>query len=225
MLQREYKPEIMDDFSIRDERINSALSELKIINKYLGGNKISEIGIKKLLKGRSGKNNIKILDAGTGGADNLIRIKNEKAGIEIFGIDLNKQTCKILKDSYPSINIVYGNMMLPPFAIESFDIVHFSLILHHFSETAIKKIIQDYMAVSKIGIVINDLHRSYTAYLGIKILTALFSKSNMVKNDAPLSVRRGFKKNEIIKIIEDAGTFKYIIKWHWAFRWMVVIFK
>jgi hypothetical protein len=45
-MKRSYEPELMDDFSIRDERVDLALKELKIINKFLGGISTSKISTK-----------------------------------------------------------------------------------------------------------------------------------------------------------------------------------
>jgi hypothetical protein len=53
-------------------------------------------------------------------------------------------------------------------------------------------------------------------------LTALFSKSYLVKNDAPLSVKRGFKKSELISLLKKAGFTDYSVKWSWAFRYKIV---
>jgi hypothetical protein len=61
------------------------------------------------------------------------------------------------------------------------------------------------------------------AYHSIRILTSLFSKSYLVKNDAPLSVLRGFKKRELTTLLDKAGISKYTIKWRWAFRWLVIV--
>ncbi|MGZ5255480.1 MAG: methyltransferase domain-containing protein, partial [Flavitalea sp.] len=59
----------------------------------------------------------------------------------------------------------------------------------------------------------------------IKIITAIFSKSYLVKNDAPLSVLRGFKKTELISALKQAGINDASIEWKWAFRWLVVFDK
>ena len=74
---------------------------------------------------------------------------------------------------------------------------------------------------SNIGFFINDLHRNTLAYYSIRILTRWFSKSYLVKNDAPLSVLRGFKKNEWEAIMQQAGIQHYSIEWKWAFRWLI----
>ena len=47
----------------------------------------------------------------------------------------------------------------------------------------------------------------------------------MVKHDGPLSVKRGFTKSGLINLLSDAGIKNFIIRWNWAFRWMVVIKK
>ena len=61
-------------------------------------------------------------------------------------------------------------------------------------EDEIKKIIKSSLSIAEKGMIINDLRRSVWALIGIKTLIYLFSKSTMVKNDAPLSVKRGFIK-------------------------------
>ena len=68
----------------------------------------------------------------------------------------------------------------------------------------------------------NDLHRNQFAYYSIKFLTAIFSKSYLVKNDAPSSVKRGFKKRELITLLEKAGYKNYSVKWSWAFRYIII---
>jgi hypothetical protein len=47
----------------------------------------------------------------------------------------------------------------------------------------------------------------------------------MVKYDAPMSVQRAFKRNELVLILEKAGIENYELKWKWAFRWQLVIFS
>ncbi|NJN41363.1 MAG: hypothetical protein HC811_03110 [Flammeovirgaceae bacterium] len=76
---------------------------------------------------------------------------------------------------------------------------------------------------ARIGIVVNDLHRHALAYYSIMWITRLFSKSEMVKIDAPLSVLRGFRRSEIISILNQAEITNYTLRWKWAFRWQLII--
>jgi hypothetical protein len=98
-----------------------------------------------------------------------------------------------------------------------------TLFFHHFTTKQLIDIFTLLKEQAKLGIVINDLHRHWLAYYSIKFLTKLFSKSSMVKYDAPLSVLRGFRKKELIEILQKAGVENYSLKWKWAFRWQLVI--
>ena len=75
------------------------------------------------------------------------------------------------------------------------------------------------------GFFIADLHRHPLAYYSIKLLTGLFSKSYLVKNDAPLSVLRGFSRKEWEALLAQPGIKNYSIRWKWAFRWLIIVEK
>ena len=75
---------------------------------------------------------------------------------------------------------------------------------------------------ASIGFFINDLQRHWLAYYLIHILTQLFSKSYLVKNDASLSVARGFKKLEWQSLFKKAEITHCQITWKWAFRFLIV---
>ncbi|MEO8400064.1 MAG: methyltransferase domain-containing protein [Ignavibacteriaceae bacterium] len=226
VFKRSYSLEIMDDFSIQDERIDNALYELKIINKYLGGISATKRGIKKIIsKFKLQTKKINILDAGSGASDILFNLNKKKKYINIFSVDINKRVCFYLKEKSKNNFVICGDALNLPIKNLQIDIIHSSLFFHHLKEGEIKKILLHFYNLTKYGIIINDLHRSVFAYLGIKILTKIFSKSEMVKNDAPLSVMRGFKKKELKRMLFDLKINNFEIKRKWAFRWLVIIYK
>ena len=215
----------MDDFSIKDERVDKALKELKIINYLLGGNSTSKAGIKEVLKIIPENCGVKILDAGSGASDILLSLKRIINNPKIFSIDVNLRACSFVRMNSPTFNIICGDVLEFPFKNESYDIAHASLFLHHFREEKIKDILQNLINSAKYAVVINDLRRSILAYWGIKILTMLFSRSDMVKNDAPLSVKRAFVKRDLLKIINALNVNRFEIKRKWAFRWLIILYK
>ena len=221
-LKRSFTPEIMDDFSIRDERIDLALIELTAANKLLGGVSTTESGLKLLLKGKKDKN-ISVLDVGAGASDILQHLHKKLFPVKITSLDLNRRACKFLKEHSVSIVICADSLHIPV-KEKKFDVVHASLFFHHFKEDQIKEMLSYLLKISKSGIIINDLRRSMFALLGIKIVSALFSKSYMFKNDGPLSVKRGFIKSDWIEILNGLGIKEYKLKRKWAFRWMLVIY-
>ena len=215
--------EMMDDFSIKDERIDVALKELQAINKYLGGEKTSDTGFIKLSK-KLGSGDIKILDIGSGTSSILIAIRESNTNLEIYSMDKNIQTCRYLKKNSTNIKIVCADIFYLPFKEKYFDIIHCSLLFHHFNKNQLKAILNLIVKIAKHGIIINDLRRNILAFIGIKILTCFFSRSEMVKNDAPISVMRSFIKKEILEILYLSNISEFEIKRTWAFRWLIIIY-
>ena len=221
MLKRSYDPEIMDDFSIQDERVDSALEELRLVNTFLGGRSATQKGL-RLIRDELGPHHpMSVLDVGTGGADVF---DDSARPLDITVLDRNPRVCRYLSRS-GRYSVICGDALHLSFRERSFDVVHASLFLHHFREEEIRQMLSSCLRISRRGIIINDLRRSVFAYAGIKVLTALFSKSDMVKHDGPLSVRRGFSRNELQALLADCGVTRYSLQRRWAFRWLIVIWN
>ncbi len=219
-LKKSSTPEMMDDFSINDERIRDAIGELHTINRFLGGIAVTKKGIEYFLYDAASQ--IKILDIGGGGSDILYDLDNE-FNLNIYSLDLNKYSCHYQKSMHPEHNILCADALNLPLKARSFDIIHVSLFLHHFSEEEIIRMLKYFLVISRKGIIINDLRRNILAYTGIRFLTTLFSRSTFVKNDGPISVRRAFTRRELVKLLYQAGINNYTINRMWAFRFLVVI--
>jgi hypothetical protein len=103
------------------------------------------------------------------------------------------------------------------------DITVSSLFCHHLSNEEFSQLIFLSNESSKIASITNDLHRNAWAYYSIAFLTSVFSKSYLVKNDAKLSVLRGFSRKEIMQLIQPYLGAR--LSWKWAFRWQIIVFK
>lgn len=221
---RSYEQELLDDVNIPFEAIRQNMLELDIINTYLGGHRITIKGVQLL----SGKQNIlHICEIGCGGGDNLAAIarwaSNKNIQLEITGIDINHNCIDVAtqrKDIGSKANWItsdYRNVNFTRYP----DIIFSSLFCHHFTNESLIEQLQWMHRNSAKGFFINDLHRHWLAYYSIKVLTQLFSKSYLVKNDAPLSVKRGFKKDEWMDLLGKASI-KAEVSWEWAFRHLVL---
>ncbi len=221
---RSYEQELLDDVNIPFEAIRQNMLELDIINTYLGGHRITIKGVQLL----SGKQNIlHICEIGCGGGDNLAAIarwaSNKNIQLEITGIDINHNCIDVAtqrKDIGSKANWItsdYRNVNFTRYP----DIIFSSLFCHHFTNESLIEQLQWMHRNSAKGFFINDLHRHWLAYCSIKVLTQLFSKSYLVKNDAPLSVKRGFKKDEWMDLLGKASI-KAEVSWEWAFRHLVL---
>jgi len=221
---RSYQKELLDRTDIPFEAIERNMYELDFINTHLGGHDISVNGLKQLL---DGLHKIDVCEIGCGGGDNLVALQKwcQKNNINISctGIDINPDCIKTARAKTGAGESSFVVSDYKEFIFEKKpDIIFSSLFCHHFGDDELVTMLQWMQSNSKIGFFINDLHRHYLAYYSIKFLTGLFSKSYLVKNDAPLSVRRGFKRKEWEKLLRQAGINSYSIQWKWAFRWLIV---
>ncbi len=224
---RSEQKELLDAEVIPDADLFQNLKELHVINSVLGGYQISLNALKKIdFKNQT----YTLVDIGSGGGDTLKTIfkwaQKNKTELKLYGIDLKNTCVNYANQNEPNASLSficddYRNIHLH---VNDVSIIHGSLFCHHLSSIQIIELIQ-FAIIHKAILIINDLERNRFAYYAIKYLTKVFSKSYLVKNDAPLSVLRGFKKNEWIEMIQLAGAKKYSVKNKWAFRHEVIVYE
>lgn len=226
--QRSNQHEIMDDLNTPENELRVNLRELETVNKYLGGYSVVLSALNKLKL----NNGATIVDIGCGGGDTLRAIskwaKKEKKSIRLVGIDWNPVMTKYAEEhskAYPEITYRTADVFDDKLQNEHSDIVISSLFCHHFEHDDLVKLVKRMHQLAGDTVIINDLHRHWLAYYSIKILTAVFSNTYVVKNDAPLSVARALTRKEWQQIMHDANIDNYKIKWKWAFRWLITIKK
>ena len=222
--------EIMDDLQCAGEVVNQTLRELETVNRLLGGNNVTLAGLQELLKKTLNSREITIADWGCGGGDMLKLIavwgRKNKIKMRLLGIDANPNIIAFAVahgQEYPEITFETVNVFSDEFRKRKFDIVLATLFTHHFTEDELIDLLRSVQRQMRMGMVINDVHRHWLAYHSIRLLTRFFSKSAMVKFDAPLSVLRAFKRSEWESILTKAGIRNFTLQWKWAFRWQVVI--
>ena len=226
--KRSNKKEFLDQQHIPFADIQQNMQELDIINTRLGGHKITIEGFEKLA---GNEKDISVCEIGCGGGDNLNAIyrycSKKHIHLKFTGIDINANCIAYAKKNtaIPDENYLVSDYKNVEFNNDNPDIIFNSLLCHHFTDEELIIMLQWMKANAKIGFFINDLHRHPIAYHFIKIATKLFSRSYLVKNDAPLSVLRGFKKKEWKNILLKAGIKHYTIQWKWAFRHLIVVYN
>jgi SAM-dependent methyltransferase len=215
-MRKSYELELLDQDNIPAKDIELNMQELNTINTLLGGHAITLKGFKQLV-GKAKK--ISVCEIGCGGGDNLQAIykfcTNNNIEVKFTGIDINKDALGYAQQKYKHLNATWLCGDYKSFD-DKYDIIFNSLFCHHFKDEHLYEIAQWMKAKSNIGYFVNDLHRHAIAYYSIKLLTQIFSNSYLVKNDAPLSVQRGFTKTELQQFFSGAN-----INWCWAFRYLV----
>jgi 2-polyprenyl-3-methyl-5-hydroxy-6-metoxy-1,4-benzoquinol methylase len=229
---RSNESEIMDDFELKGEEMKELLTDLKKVNKWLGGNQVTKNGIIKLLANRSKAETITILDLGCGDGELLrecARLARKEGYIfQLIGIDANAfilQEAKRRSEDFQNITFRKMDIFSEDIKKLQFDIALCTLFLHHFSNHDIQTIIQGVLKEAKIGIVINDLHRSRLAFWLFKAISLLILKTKIARHDGLVSVARGFKRSELEIMAKQFKKSVSIISWKWAFRYSWILKK
>ena len=228
--QRSREKEIMDDLECSGPVLEQTLRELKTINRWLGGNEVTNRGLNAVVA-RFPQANYSLVDLGCGGGDMLAVMQGwaqkKNLSLQLTGTDANANIIELAKERQrhlPELHWQVANVFDPEFLKEQVDIATCTLFTHHFTDEELVELFQGLRKKVRLAIVINDLHRHPLAYYSIKWLTGWFSKSPMVQHDAALSVLRSFKKKDWDAILKQAGLPEYSIRWRWAFRWQLCVY-
>ena len=227
---RSTKIEIMDDLDMSGETLINSLDQLANINKWLGGNKTTIDSLKTILKNNPKDKMISIVDLGCGNGDMLRKVAHfgRKNGykFDLLGIDANQATIDYaiqLSANFPEITYKKEDVLSKEFANHTYDIAMCTLFLHHFEDPIALDFIQTLLKNSKIGVVINDLHRHWLAYYLFKLLTSVFG-NEMTREDGLTSILKAFKRQDLDRFSKKLN-FKSTITWRWAFRYQWIINK
>ena len=223
--KRSYEKELLDGEGLPFPDIERNMLELDFINTWLGGHAISIRGLASLARGRQ---RIHLCEIGCGGGDNLRVLsrwcRRRNIEVRITGIDSNAHCLEVARRRWTDDNAtwIHADYREVSFEEGKPDILFSSLFCHHFTDEELVAQLQWMDSHAAMGWFINDLQRHPLAWHSIRLLTTWFSASYLVKNDAPLSVLRGFNRQEWESLLQKAGTGGYSVQWKWAFRWLVM---
>ena len=238
--------EQMDDLDAGGPALIRALEDLRWVNRWLGGYASVQHALRPLVKRCRGRREhpngvtrrgppLRLLDLGAGGADlpaHLVRwADGQGVPLRVTALDANPHAVRYARQALARrlpaylrarVKVEEGEALALPFADDRFEVATASLFMHHFDAENAVRLLREMQRVASAGIVVSDLHRHPAAYVGVKALAALRpGTSAMFRHDAPLSVRRGYRRRELQALAERAGLVGVRLRWHWAFRWVL----
>jgi ubiquinone/menaquinone biosynthesis C-methylase UbiE len=185
------------------------LRDLRRLNRLTGGAALSVRAVRSLGDAAT------ILDVGTGGADIpvLLLTDSRRRGValQVTATDSRAEVLAAARDLRPSIDRLPGLVLATadglalPYPDASFDVGHASMVLHHLDETDAIAFLRELRRVSRLGIVVNDLARSWPFWIGAWLITHTVAASRYTRSDGPLSVRRAWTRAEMVELLGRAG--------------------
>ena len=189
---RSNETELMDDLSRPDSEFVEAYNELTAVNKHLGGIR----AVERFLP----EDAMSVLDVAAGGCDVGEALASRRK-CRVVSLDMNPRGLKMARQTAS----VAGDALQLPFADRTFDAVICSLFFHHLTTAECVSVLREMWRVARRIVIVNDLHRNRVAHASIRVLSALFSRSTMFRNDSAASVRRAFRPAELLDVAKTAG--------------------
>jgi ubiquinone/menaquinone biosynthesis C-methylase UbiE len=214
-------PELLDGPLDRDTLAGN-LGDLVRVNRLLGGATLSRRALAALIRdfhARPGsptaaesRDPLRLLDVGTGAADipEALVAWAGRSGVrlQVVAVDSREEIVAIAKQRIGAradlhLEVAHGQEL--PFKTHSFDVAHTSLVLHHLEPHEAVRLIGEMARVSRTGIIVNDLDRTWLSWLGAWLLSHLVTRNRYSRHDAPLSVRRAYRPAQVVQLAARAG--------------------
>jgi len=206
------EPEWMDRPQPVSPELVFDLANLRALNRYFGSYRLIRHFLRRWIRRGA---NLRILDLATGSGD-IPRLVVEfargvAARVEIDAVDFQASTVEIaqqLSSGFPEIRYVCADLHHFD-ENQTYDIVLFSLALHHFSEEEAVQLLRRCRELSRGRVLVADLRRGWFAKIGVDFLTTIFFREAMTRNDARLSAARAFSFRELDDLARAAGWTDY----------------
>jgi 2-polyprenyl-3-methyl-5-hydroxy-6-metoxy-1,4-benzoquinol methylase len=193
--QRVIVPELLDHAEPSEAQVS--LRDLVWINRYLGGYQIVRKVFGDLVRRDQA---FTVLDVGAASGDMGAALRRAFPRAIVTSLDARDLHLKLA--GQPKL---VGDAFRLPFTAGSFDYTFSSLFLHHFSDDAVVRLLEQFGAVSRRAVIAIDLDRGPLGYHFVPATRWLLGWHPITVHDAPASVQAAFKPAELLDLARRAG--------------------
>ena len=193
--KRVIEPELLDHLPPEEARPN--LVDLVRINARFGGHSAIR---KRLAELANEEDAFTVLDIGAASGDTARLIRERYPRAWITSLDNNL----VNLEAAPRPKVIADAFRLP-FAPGSFDYVMCSLLLHHFHDEQVVALLHSFYSVAARALLVCDLERHIFPYWFLPVTKRLFRWNDVTVHDGHISVRAGFRKEELVELAKKAG--------------------
>lgn len=229
--KRSNEAEWLDDLQQTGPDLETTLAQLSMINRWLGTHQSILRALAPILKSVSKDSVILIVDLGCGGGDLLRKVANwgrkHAYDFRLTGIDGNSHTLGYAeKEStdYPEISYLQQDLLADMNLPAKTDLVISSQFLYHYPDEALSRFFKQLPIQSSLGLISSDLHRHPLAHFAFAALTFVLPVHPMIRHDGLQAIKRGFRRQELLSILQNSGLSQFQLRWVWAFRFQLLIF-
>jgi ubiquinone/menaquinone biosynthesis C-methylase UbiE len=224
---RIYEEELLDAGAGTDEDVVRNLSDLRRVNRWLGGNRIIFAALKSEMK--IGDRHVTILDVGTGSADIPDAVtrwcERRRIVATTTAVDVSWRNLRLARARFSipeSVQFVQADSLALPFSGKTFDYVTASMFLHHFRDEDVVRLLSAFAKLARRAVVVNDLVRNLVPYYFTRLAGRLVATSYLTRNDAPVSVLRGFTVEDLKRHAGCAGLTEFRVQRMFPYRILLI---
>lgn len=228
---RSTQSEAMDSPNMDPLLLKKVYADINMVNKVLYGFSITIKAIEKIMK-KHPSTSYSILDMGCGDGSMLREValyfKNKAVVLELLGIDINYKSIELAKEAskdYPNIQFKVCDILDLDEPGLQCDILLCTLTMHHFKSSEIPIFLDRFTKLSRLAVIINDLHRSKASYYLFILFSLIFIKTDIAKQDGLISIKRSFTKADLVSFSKTIPKPIHEIQWKWAFLYLWIIRK
>ena len=209
--RRSREPELMDMPDADEKKLLKTIREFSVLNALFSGSRALIRRFILPLMTPADERTYTVLDIGSGGCDIPISLVKEARGrgikLDVIALDSDHRIQALAKElvkKYPEIKVVQGSA----FELDRygpFDFIISNHFLHHIDDESIPQVLALVSKNTRKAFLLNDLRRSWWAYIGYTIFTGIFFRNSLAYYDGRLSIRRGFFRSELEGHIKKAA--------------------
>ncbi len=193
-----------------DQDVAENLAEMQRINDYLGGTRALTRHLYPLLSRQTGP--VTILDLGTGGAGLPALLvgwaRKMHLPLRVLGVDWSRRNLAVARREtrqIPEIQLLQADAMALPLGSGQVDYVISSLMMHHLSAEQLVRLLRQAYQLARRAVIMSDLVRGWLPYLSYQLITPVFARNILTRQDGALSIRRAYTTDELGTLARRAG--------------------
>jgi SAM-dependent methyltransferase len=224
-MKRVVIPELLDTDAGTPAEVATALSDLRNINRWFGGNATTQSMIARVVR-KHGARSLSLLEvaAGAGYVPHAASAHMRKSGVRLQVTLLDRSHSHLKNGSGNGSSAVAGDALALPFADGSFDLVSSCLFAHHLEPRELVQFVNEALRVGRTAVIINDLVRD-PIHLTLVYASLALCRSRFNRHDAPASVRRAYTVKEMNEMLEQTRAARVEIERRPVFRMGAIAWK
>jgi ubiquinone/menaquinone biosynthesis C-methylase UbiE len=202
--------ELLDAPDVADATLRRNLADIRRFNARLGWTRYAATYVVRTARAH-GLSHFSLLDVATGSADIAVAIARQARAlgitVSILATDVSDQVVRVAAEQsagVEGVRVERQDALDLPYRDGAFDFALCTLALHHFAPDRATAVLRNLGRVGK-QVIVFDAERSPVAYGWAWLLARLWRMDAMTRHDAPMSVARAYRQDELAELAHRAG--------------------